>query len=106
MIQAEHNSQAQLVRNSPVVGRVSGTETQSPKLLYGICEVLCYRHYSRRVFRPVGQRLRADSLWVWFDEREIKTGDSIPAKIEEGLECSTALFRDPSNASRCFVQRV
>ena len=43
------------------------------------------------VVRPLAERLRADGLKVWFDEWEIKPGDSIPAKIEEGLEHSRVL---------------
>ncbi len=41
----------------------------------------------------VAERLRADGLRVWFDEWVLKAGDSIPAKIEEGLEHSTLGFR-------------
>jgi hypothetical protein len=37
--------------------------------------------------------LRKDGLKVWFDEWVLKPGDSIPAKIEEGLEHSTFGFR-------------
>ena len=40
------------------------------------------------VVRALAKRLRADGLRVWFDEWEIKAGDSIPAKTEEGLEHS------------------
>jgi len=43
------------------------------------------------VVREVAERLRADGLKVWFDEWEIRPGDSIPAKIEEGLEHSRVL---------------
>ena len=32
--------------------------------------------------------LRFDGFRLWFDEWESKPGDSIPAKIEEGLERS------------------
>ena len=39
----------------------------------------------KAVVRAVAERLRADKVRVWFDEWEIKPGDSIPAKIEEGL---------------------
>ena len=35
--------------------------------------------------------LRFDGFRLWFDEWEIKPGDSIPAKIEEGLERSRVL---------------
>jgi hypothetical protein len=77
------------------------------------------------VVRPVAERLRADKLRVWFDEWEISIGDSIPAKIEEGLEHSRILilcmsahafgsdwatlesqtfrFRDPLNQERRFI---
>ena len=42
--------------------------------------------------RPLAQRLRADGVTVWFDQWEIKPGDSIPAKIEAGLEHSRVLL--------------
>jgi hypothetical protein len=76
---------------------------------------------------PSAERLRVDGLRVWFDEGEIRLGDSIPAKIEEGLEHSCVLvlcrsvnafasdgtqleagtlrFRDPLNKDRRFVPR-
>src|SRR5882724_9221454 len=77
------------------------------------------------IVRPIAERLRNDGLRVWFDEWEIKPGDSIPAKIEEGLEqsrvlvlcmsanafgsewsqleASTFRFRDPLNQERRFI---
>ena len=79
----------------------------------------------KAVVRPLAERLRKDRLKVWFDEWEIKPGDSIPAKIEEGLEHSRVLvlcmsanafgsdwaqmesgtfrFRDPLNQERRFI---
>ena len=79
----------------------------------------------KAVVRPLAKRLRADGLRVWFDEWEIKPGDSIPAKIEDGLEHSRVLllsmstnalgsdwaqleshtfrFRDPLNKERRFI---
>jgi hypothetical protein len=73
----------------------------------------------------LAERLRKDGLKVWFDEWEIKPGDSIPAKIEEGLERARVLalcmsanafgsdwaqleagtfrFRDPLNKERRFI---
>jgi hypothetical protein len=79
----------------------------------------------KAVVRPLAERLRQDGLNVWFDEWEIKPSDSIPAKIEDGLEhsrvlvlcmsvqalgsdlvtveCNTVLFRNPSNAGRHFI---
>jgi hypothetical protein len=77
------------------------------------------------VVRPLADRLRADGLRVWLDEWEIKPGDNIPAKIEEGLEHSRVLvlcmsanafgsdwaqweagtfrLRDPLNKDRRFI---
>jgi hypothetical protein len=43
------------------------------------------------VVRDVAERLRKDGLRVRFDEWVLKPGDSIPAKIEEGLERSRVL---------------
>src|SRR5437016_1769620 len=79
----------------------------------------------KAVVRPLAERLRQDGLKVWFDEWEIRPGDSIPAKIEEGLERSRVLvlcmsanafdsdwaqleagtfqFRDPLNKERRFI---
>ena len=79
----------------------------------------------KAVVRPLAERLRKDGLKVWFDEWVIKPGDSIPAKIEEGLEHSRVLvlcmsanafgsdwaqleagtfrFRDPLNKERRFI---
>ncbi len=79
----------------------------------------------KAVVRPIAERLKKDGLRVWFDEWRIKTGDSIPAKVEEGLEHSRVLvlcmsanafgsdwtqleshtfrFRDPLNRERRFV---
>ncbi len=79
----------------------------------------------KAVVRPLAERLRQDGLKVWFDEWVLKPGDSIPAKIEEGLEQSRVLvlcmsanafgsdwaqleagtfrFRDPLNKERRFI---
>jgi hypothetical protein len=75
--------------------------------------------------RALAGKLKAAGLSVWFDEWIIKPGDDIYLKIENGLatsrvlvlcmspnafasdwvglERSTVLFRDPSNAGRRFV---
>jgi len=72
--------------------------------------------------RELAECLKQDGLRVWFDEWVIQPGDSIPLKIEQGLEQSrtlilvmsqnaftsewvtlerhTVLFRDPTNAER------
>ena len=91
---------------------------------------LSYSSKDKAVVRAVAERLRADGLRVWFDEWVFKPGDSIPAKIEEGLEHSRVLvlcmsanafgsdwaqleagtcwwrnlrFRDPLNRERHFL---
>jgi small GTP-binding protein len=79
----------------------------------------------KAVVRTLAERLRKDGLKVWFEEWVLKPGDSIPAKIEEGLEHSRVLvlcmsdhafgsdwaqlesqtfrFRDPLNKERRFI---
>ena len=86
---------------------------------------LSHSSKDKTIVRVIAERLRADGMHVWFDEWEIKAGDSIPAKIEEGLERSRVLvlcmsanafgsdwaqlesgtfrFRDPLNKDRCFL---
>ena len=79
----------------------------------------------KAVVRELAARLQRDGVRVWLDEEQIKPGDSIPAKIEEGLEHSRVLvfcmsanafgsdwaqleagtfrFRDPLNKERRFI---
>jgi hypothetical protein len=79
----------------------------------------------KAIVRAIVERLRADGLRVWFDEWVLKPGDSIPAKLEHGLEHSRVLvlcmsgnafrsdwaqmeagtfrFRDPLNKERRFI---
>jgi hypothetical protein len=45
----------------------------------------------KAVVRPLVERLRKDGLNVWCDEWALKPGDSIQAKIEEGLGHSRVL---------------
>ena len=45
----------------------------------------------KRKVRPIAKRLRANGLRVWFDEWEIKPGESIPAAVDRGLDASRAL---------------
>lgn len=75
--------------------------------------------------RELAERLKANGLRLWLDEWEIKPGDMIGLKVEQGLEQSrtlilvmsgnafasewmrlerqTALFRDPTNQQRRFI---
>jgi len=86
---------------------------------------LSHSSKDKAVVRVLAERLRKDGLKVWFDEWVLKAGDSIPAKIEEGLEHSRVLvlcmsanafgsdwaqleagtfrFRDPLNKKRRFI---
>jgi len=86
---------------------------------------LSHSSKDKPVVHAVAERLRADGLRIWFDEWEIRPGDSIPAKVEDGLEQSRVLvlcmstsafgsdwaklesytfrFRDPLNKERRFI---
>ncbi len=86
---------------------------------------LSYSAPDRPVVRRIADRLVEAGLRVWYDEWEIRPGDSIPAMIEKGLESSRVLalctshhsqdshwarlesdtfrFRDPLNETRRFV---
>jgi WD40 repeat protein len=92
---------------------------------FGFDVFLSYSSKDKGIVRPLAERLSQDGLKVWFDEGQIRPGDNIPAKIEEGLERSrvlvfcmsaqafgsdwatlerqTFLFRDPLNKERRFV---
>lgn len=45
----------------------------------------------KTIAREIATRLTKDGVRVWFDEEQIKPGDSIPSKIEEGMENSRVL---------------
>jgi hypothetical protein len=86
---------------------------------------LSHSSKDKAVVRPIAERLKRDGLRVWLDDWEIRPGDNIPAKIEEGLEhsrvlvlcmsasafgsdwaqleASTFRFRDPLNKDRRFI---
>jgi len=86
---------------------------------------LSHSSKDKAVVCAMAERLRTDGLRVWFDEWVLKPGDSIPAKIEEGLDRSRVLvlcmstnafgsdwaqleagtfrFRDPLNKERRFI---
>ena len=58
---------------------------------------LSHSSRDKAVVRNIAERLRADGLRVWFDEWELKPGDNIPAKTEEGLEHSRVLVLCTTN---------
>ena len=92
---------------------------------YSFDVYLCHSSKDKDVVREIAKRLRADGLRVWFDEWVLKPGDSIPVKVEDGLENSRVLvlcmsanafgsdwakleagtfrFRDPLNNDRRFI---
>ncbi len=94
-----------------------------PAFAYDI--FLSHSAKDKAIVRPLAERLRKDGVKVWFYEWVLKPGDSIPAKIEEGLERSRVLvlcvsanafgsdwaqlesgtfrFRDPLNKERRFL---
>ncbi len=86
---------------------------------------LSYSSQDRLRVERLANHLRRDGLRVWFDEWEIKPGDQVFMKVEQGLqnaralvlclslaalksdwvslERNTALFRDPANHQRRFI---
>jgi hypothetical protein len=86
---------------------------------------LSHSSNDKPVVRALAERLRRDGLRVWFDEWVIQLGDSIYAKISDGLERSrilllcmsrngfgsdwvtvehqTIFFADPQNRKRRFI---
>jgi len=52
---------------------------------------LSHSSKDKAIVRRLAERLRNGGLRVWFDEWEIRPGDSIPRKIDEGLEQSAVL---------------
>jgi len=101
------------------------SETAADRVQFSFDVFLSHSSKDKPVVRPVAERLKADGLRVWFDEWELHPGDSIPAKIEDGLEHSRVLvlcmsgnafgsdwaqlesstfrFRDPLNKERRFI---
>ncbi len=86
---------------------------------------LSHSSQNKDVVQDLANRLKSDGVRVWLDEWEIRPGDSIPAKVEDGLENSRVLvlcmsaeafgsdwtqleshtfrFKDPLNQNRRFI---
>jgi hypothetical protein len=73
-------------RNSHIVRPAIMSDADSTHAVF-----LSHSTKDKAVVRAVAERLKADGLRVWFDDWEIRSGDSIPAKIEDGLEHSRVL---------------
>jgi small GTP-binding protein len=92
---------------------------------FGYDVFLSHSSKDKAIVRNIAERLRSDGLRVWFLDWELRPGDSIAAKIDEGLERSrvlvlcmsanafgpdwvllesgTFLFRDPMNKYRRLI---
>jgi WD40 repeat protein len=86
---------------------------------------LSYSSKDKEIVHALAERLKQSGLRVWLDAWAIQPGDSIPLKIQHGLEQSrtllmcmssayftsewgklehlTLLFRDPTNVQRRFI---
>jgi hypothetical protein len=86
---------------------------------------LSYSTKDKEVVHDLAERLRNDGVRVWLDVWVIQPGDSIPLKIQQGIEQSrtllmcmsphyiesewgklehySLLFRDPTNTQRRFI---
>ncbi len=86
---------------------------------------LSYSSNNRRTVHALARRLKKDGVRVWLDSWVIQPGDSIPLKIQQGLEKSytllmcmspdyfgsewgklehqSILFRDPTNTKRRLI---
>src|SRR5437867_13240136 len=61
---------------------------------------LSHNSSDKEVAREIAMFLAAENITVWFDEWQISAGDSIVAKIEEGLkDCSHFVILWSQNAS-------
>ena len=87
--------------------------------------LLSYTAKDKKIVHALAERLKKDGLRVWLDAWVVKPGDSIPMKIQHGVEKSrimllcmspsyfksewgalehhSMLFRDPMNAQRRFI---
>ena len=53
---------------------------------------LSYSSKDKEKVHTLAERLKADGLRVWLDAWAIRPGDSIPLKIQQGLEQSRTLL--------------
>ena len=76
-------------KNKPVKQRERRDDGSEQGFQYDV--FLSHSAKDKAVVRSLAERLRQDGLEMWFDEWVLKPGDSIPAKIEDGLEHSRML---------------
>ncbi|MBI4590386.1 MAG: restriction endonuclease [Candidatus Rokubacteria bacterium] len=67
---------------------------------------LCHSSKDKRFVRDLAGRLGRDGIETWFDELEIKVGDSIHSKINDGLTKSDflAIALSPASVNSEWVQ--
>jgi len=71
----------------PVSGKSNLRDSTSPAFDYDI--FICYASENRNeIARPLAEALRAKGLRVWYDEFELRLGDSLRRKIDHGLATS------------------
>ena len=68
---------------------------------------LSHNREDKEFVRQLGQDLRRAGITAWLDEAEIKPGDSIIDKIEEGLKGSKhlAVILSPDSVNSSWVKK-
>lgn len=62
---------------------------------------ISHNHFNKDIAREIGLFLAAENINVWFDEWDIASGESIPSKVNNGLElCTHFLLLWSEEASR------
>jgi small GTP-binding protein len=100
-----------------------GEQSMSESFKYDV--FISHSSHDRTAVHELAERLKADGLRVWLDDWEIRPGDMIGLRIQQGLEQSrtlllvmsarasesdwvtfesqTILFNDPTNQQRRFI---
>lgn len=79
------------MRSKFVAGQGQGSEDDSRDEAFTHDVFLSHSSRDKAVVRELAQRLKGDGVRVWFDEWEIGVGQSIPVRINEGLQGSRVL---------------
>ena len=67
-------------------GKTQGRQSMPHTTDFEFDVFLSHSSQDKPLVHDLAERLKADGLRVWFDQWQIRPGDSIPHKIEEGLE--------------------
>lgn len=85
-------------------------QQNAPQLKYKFDAFLSHSSLDKPIVRALAERLRDDGLKVWFDEWCIDPGQSIPLKVEQGLESSRTLVlcqsKNESDSDWVAVERM